>query len=195
MEAAKTAALHDVELAALAAAGDRAAYGELVKRHGPAVRGLLRRMGADASAADDLAQDAFIVGFEQVADFRGEGSFAGWIKRIAARLYLRRMKRDARLLISDQTPDEEDSAALDEPRTASRIDLDAALKGLSTVERLCVSLCYGADLSHSEAAEALNLPLGTVKSHVKRGLDKLRAKLAPAGKSGADAESTRLSHG
>jgi RNA polymerase sigma-70 factor (ECF subfamily) len=195
MEAARTAALHDVELAALAAASDRAAYGELVKRHGPAVRGLLRRMGADPSAADDLAQDAFIVGFEQVADFRGEGSFAGWIKRIAARLYLRRMKRDAKLLISDQTPDEEDGAALDEPRTASRIDLDAALKGLSTVERLCVSLCYGADLSHSEAAEALNLPLGTVKSHVKRGLDKLRAKLAPAGTSGAEPESTRLSHG
>jgi RNA polymerase sigma-70 factor (ECF subfamily) len=193
MEGAK-AALHDVELAALAAAGDRAAYGELVRRHGSAVRGLLRRMGADAAAADDLAQDAFIVGFEQVADFRGEGAFAGWIKRIAARLYLRRMKRDALLLLTDQTPDEGDPDALDQPRAANRLDLDAALKGLSPVERLCVSLCYGADLSHSEAAEALNLPLGTVKSHVKRGLDKLRAKLAPAGEPD-DKASTRLGHG
>jgi RNA polymerase sigma factor (sigma-70 family) len=193
MDLAKPAALHDVELAALAAASDRAAYGELVRRHGSAVRALLRRMGAEAATADDLAQDAFIVGFEQVADFRGEGAFAGWIKRIAARLYLRRMKRDARLLVTDQTPDEDDPAALDEPRTASRLDLDAALKLLSPVERLCVSLCYGADLSHSEAAEALNLPLGTVKSHVKRGLDKLRAKLAPA--SSPDDGSTRRSHG
>jgi RNA polymerase sigma-70 factor (ECF subfamily) len=158
------------------------------------VRGLLRRMGADAAAADDLAQDAFIVGFEQVADFRGEGAFAGWIKRIAARLYLRRMKRDARLLLTDHTPDEGDPGALDQPRAASRLDLDAALKGLSPVERLCVSLCYGADLSHSEAAEALNLPLGTVKSHVKRGLDKLRAKLAPAA-GPEDKASTRLGHG
>jgi RNA polymerase sigma-70 factor (ECF subfamily) len=44
---------------------------------------------------------------------------------------------------------------------------------------MCVSLCYGAGLSHAEAAAALNTPLGTVKSHVKRGLDKLRARLAP----------------
>ncbi|MBN9320489.1 MAG: sigma-70 family RNA polymerase sigma factor [Caulobacterales bacterium] len=190
MGAVKTAALHDVELAALAAAGDRAAYGELVRRHGPAVRGLVRRMGADSSAADDVAQDAFILGFEQVAEFRGEGAFAGWIKRIAARLYLRRMKKDARLFLTDQTPDEEDHSALDEPRTASRMDLDTALKALSGVERLCVSLCYGGDLSHSEAAEALNLPLGTVKSHVKRGLDKLRARLAPEAGLGA----TRLGH-
>ncbi len=193
MDLAKPAALHDVELAALAAASDRAAYGELVRRHGSAVRALLRRMGAEAALADDLAQDAFIIGFEQVAEFRGEGAFAGWIKRIAARLYLRRMKKDARLLITDQTSDEDDPDALDEPRTASRLDLDAALKLLSPVERLCVSLCYGADLSHSEAAEALNLPLGTVKSHVKRGLDKLRAKLAPA--SSPDDESKRRGHG
>ena len=56
--------------------------------------------------------------------------------------------------------------------------LDEALKALGPAERLCVSLCYGAGLSHGEAADALNLPLGTVKSHVKRGLDKLRARLA-----------------
>jgi RNA polymerase sigma-70 factor (ECF subfamily) len=59
------------------------------------------------------------------------------------------------------------------------MDLEEALKGLSAAERLCVSMCYGAGLSHAEAADALNLPLGTVKSHVKRGLDKLRARLAP----------------
>jgi RNA polymerase sigma-70 factor (ECF subfamily) len=41
-------------------------------------------------------------------------------------------------------------------------------------------MCFGAGLSHQEAADALNLPLGTVKSHVKRGLDKLRTRLAPS---------------
>lgn len=65
------AGLHDVELAALAAAGDRAAFGELVRRHGPAVRGLLRRMGAEPALADDLAQDAFLAAFEAIAEFRG----------------------------------------------------------------------------------------------------------------------------
>jgi RNA polymerase sigma-70 factor (ECF subfamily) len=170
---------HDVELAAQAAGGDRLAYGELVRRHGSAVRGLLRRMGADSATADDLAQDAFMAGFEQVAEFRGDGTFGAWIKKIAARLYLKRVKREARLIFSDSIePLEEISVKDASGDAASRIDLDEALKSLSRGERLCVSLCYGADWSHSEAAEALNIPIGTVKSHVKRGLDKLRAKLA-----------------
>lgn len=170
---------HDVELAAQAAAGDRRAYGELVRRHGSAVRGLLRRLGADSAMADDLAQDAFMTGFEQVAEFRGEGTFGGWIKKIAARLYLKRVRREARLIFSDTIePSEEISTRDASGDAASRIDLDEALKSLSRGERLCVSLCYGADWSHGEAAEALSIPIGTVKSHVKRGLDKLRAKLA-----------------
>jgi RNA polymerase sigma-70 factor (ECF subfamily) len=143
------------------------------------VRGLLRRLGADSATADDLAQDAFITGFEQVAEFRGEGTFAGWIKKIAARLYLKKVKREARLIFSDTVEQVEELGVRDASGdAASRIDLDDALKALSRGERLCVSLCYGADWSHGEAAEALNIPIGTVKSHVKRGLDKLRAKLA-----------------
>jgi RNA polymerase sigma factor (sigma-70 family) len=170
---------HDIELAAKAASGDRQAYGELVRRHGSAVRGLLRRLGADSATADDLAQDAFITGFEQVAEFRGEGTFAGWIKKIAARLYLKKVKREARMIFSDTVEPVEEFGVRDASGdAASRIDLDDALKALSRGERLCVSLCYGADWSHGEAAEALNIPIGTVKSHVKRGLDKLRAKLA-----------------
>ena len=170
---------HDIELAARAAGGDRQAYGELVRRHGSAVRGLLRRLGADSAAADDLAQDAFLTGFEQCAEFRGEGTFGGWIKKLAARLYLKKVKREARLIFSDAVEPVEAIGRTDASGdAASRIDLDEALKALSRGERLCVSLCYGADWSHAEAAEALNIPIGTVKSHVKRGLDKLRARLA-----------------
>ncbi len=180
---------HDVELAALAATGDRAAYGELVRRHGSSVRGLLRRLGADPATADDVAQDAFLVGFEQIAEYRGEGSFGGWIKKTAARLYLRKVKRDSRLIFSDETP--EDPSPVTSASPGDRLDLDEALKGLSRGEQLCVSLCYGADWSHAEAAEALNIPIGTVKSHVKRGLDKLRARLAPS----PDSSARREGHG
>src|SRR5258707_2955692 len=91
------ASLHDVELCAHAATGERRAFGELVRRHGSAVRGVLRRMGAQASEADDVAQDAFLTAFERIAEFRGEGTFAAWVKKIAARLYLRRLQRDKRL--------------------------------------------------------------------------------------------------
>ena len=167
--------LHDVELAALAAAGGRREFGELVRRHGSAVRALLRRMGADPATADDVAQDAFIQAFEKCAEFRGEGAFGAWVKRIAARLYLKRKAKEARYVSETEAPAEEPIHA----DQAGRMDLDEALKGLTEIERLCVSLCHGAGLSHAEIAAALNTPLGTVKSHVKRGLDKLRARLSP----------------
>src|SRR5512146_3519277 len=93
----KFASLHDVELCGLAATGERRAFGELVRRHGSAVRALLRRMGAQPSQADDVAQDAFITAFERIAEFRGEGTFVAWVRRIAARLYLKRMQRERRL--------------------------------------------------------------------------------------------------
>jgi RNA polymerase sigma-70 factor (ECF subfamily) len=173
------ASLHDVELCSYAAAGERRAFGELVRRHGSAVRNLLRRMGAQAAEADDTAQDAFLVAFERIAEFRGEGTFAGWVKRIAARQYLRRLQKQKRLGEFAAAGDEDD-LPVTSGDADGRIDLDEALKSLAPGERLCVSMCYGAGLSHGEAADALNLPLGTVKSHVKRGLEKLRARLAPS---------------
>jgi RNA polymerase sigma-70 factor (ECF subfamily) len=175
---------HDLDLVALSVAGDRRAFGELVRRHGSAVRGLLRRMGADPALADDLAQDAFLAAFEQIAEFRGDGAFQAWVKRIAARLYVKRWRRDARIDLMAEPPEPEQRGAPSESGAANRIDLDEALKTLSPVERVCVSLCYGGGLSHAEAAAALNTPLGTVKSHVKRGLDKLRARMAPEGAGG-----------
>jgi RNA polymerase sigma-70 factor (ECF subfamily) len=174
----RLASAHDLDLVGLAAAGDRSAFGELVRRHGSAVRGLLRRMGAEPAAADDVAQDAFLAAFEQIAKFRGEGAFRAWVSRIAARLYVKRWRKEARTdLLADA--DELDAGPAPGPGADARIDLDDALKSLSPAERVCVSLCYGAGLSHAEAAAALNAPLGTVKSHVKRGLDKLRSRLSP----------------
>src|SRR6188768_825810 len=109
------ASLHDVELAGLSAAGDRRAFGELVRRHGSAVRGLLRRMGADPATADDVAQDAFLAAFERIAEFRGEGAFAGWVKRIAARQYLRRLQREKKLsaIAAEESADEVDGSGGD----------------------------------------------------------------------------------
>ncbi len=172
---------HDVELAAQAAAGGRREYGELVRRHGSAVRGLLRRMGATPSLSDDVAQDAFLQGFQRCAEFRGQGTFAGWIKKIAARLYLKRVAKEARYVAEIEIEADQADVVVDR---GGLMDLDEALKTLSETERVCVSLCHGAGMSHPEIAAAMNLPLGTVKSHVKRGLDKLRARLQPEHGSG-----------
>jgi len=168
------ASLGDLDLASLTAAGDQAAFGALMRRHGPLVRGLVRRMGAQGSTADDIAQDAFIAAYTGIGNYRGEGSFGGWVCRIAGRMYVRKARHELRYQLTDQ-PIETGEAAGPEPGLL--MDLDAALKTLSAAERVCVSLCSGAGYSHPEAAELLHIPLGTVKSHVKRGLDKLRQRL------------------
>jgi RNA polymerase sigma-70 factor (ECF subfamily) len=169
----------DAELAALAGVGETGAFDVLVRRHGPVVRALLRRMGAQDALADDLAQEAFIAAFRRIASYRGEGSFAGWLKQIAARLYVRRWRAEARYIDLDAAPEEGEEAPGD-----LRLDLDAALAVLSPAERMCVSMCSGAGFSHSEAGALLQMPAGTVKSHVKRGLDKLRRSLETGETSG-----------
>ena len=167
------ASSHDVELAAFTASGDRAAFGELVRRHGSAVRGLLRRMGAEPGLADDLARDAFLAAFEQISEFRGEGAFQAWVRRIAARLFAKRQRRDGGLDLSIEA-----GAAEPCPAPDGTADLDRALTSLGAAERLCVSFCYGAGLSHAETAELMTLSGPVVKSHIRRGLDRLRPRLA-----------------
>ena len=90
--------------------------------------------------------------------------------------------RDRRLALLAQMPEPEAADANQgDGAAAGRMDLDAALKHLSPAERACVTLCYGGGLSHAEAAEALNVPLGTLKSHIKRGLERLKDRMSPQG--------------
>jgi len=180
--AARLALLPDADLAGLSAGGDRAAYGELARRHARFVRDLMRRMGADAALADDLTQEAFISALHSLPGYRLEAPFSAWIRTGAARLYLKRKAQDARTVVM---ADPVDVAAPDDApglTPDARMDLDAALRTLSAGERTCVTLCHGAGLTGQEIAETLGVPLGTVKSHVTRGLEKLRRKLNVVGK-------------
>ena len=163
----------DRVLAELATGGDRAAYGELVRRSLPAVRSLIRRMGAQPALADDVSQDAFIAALRSIATYRGESSFAAWVMRIAARIYLRRCRGDARWVTLAEPPPELAGAR----NEGAALDLDRALAQLSPAEQLCISLCHGAGFTHAELAHELALPLGTVKSHVLRGTRRLRRLL------------------
>jgi RNA polymerase sigma-70 factor (ECF subfamily) len=96
--------------------------------------------------------------------------------RIAARLYLREIRRNARLQFTAEPLDVEMPQELAMSQ-GTRIDLDKALLDLSPTERLCVSLCHGAGYTHEEIAAALEMPVGTSKSHVSRGLRKLRRRM------------------
>lgn len=166
----------DVDLVRLCQAADRRAFAELVRRHGPGVRTHLRRMGAQGADADDMAQEAFIAAYEHLAEYRFDGPFSAWLKRIASRRYLKKVRKDARYVLSDDMSAYEPEAPAESGFKAH--NLDAALKRLKPVEQVCVTLNFSGDLSHQDIADELKIPLGTVKSHIRRALDQLKSALA-----------------
>jgi RNA polymerase sigma-70 factor (ECF subfamily) len=161
---------------------DRAAFGELVRRHQSQVRTVLRRLTrGDTALADDLAQETFILAWRNLRKFRFEARFSTWLYRIAFNAWQSeaRRKRELLLDLDDESPAPGTDAFTEMPDIASRMDLERAMEILSEGERAAITACYYADLSHEEAALALGLPLGTIKTHVLRAKVKLRARLEP----------------
>lgn len=160
---------------------DRAAFTELVHRHQSQVRIVLRRLTrGDAGLADDLAQETFVLAWRNIRHFRFEARFSTWIYRIAINAWRSEARRKRELpleLDADELPVE--AGLVEEmPDVVSRVDLERAMATLSEGERAAIAACYYADLSHEEAAQALGIPVGTVKTHVLRGKAKLKARLA-----------------
>lgn len=166
----------DQALVALALAGQTSAFELLVRRHQLAVRRWLRRLGNDAALADDAAQDAFVHAWRQLAAFRGEGSFRSWLYRIAYCQFLQALRsRRSRQALQERLQHEEDG----EPLVAdchAKPDLERLLAILGLEERACLLLSYGEGYSHAEIGDLLDLPLGTVKSHLRRGVLRIRER-------------------
>jgi RNA polymerase sigma-70 factor (ECF subfamily) len=156
---------------------DRAAFGELVRRHQGAVRGFLRRMqGTSGDFAEDLAQETFLKAHRALAEFRGEGSLVAWLCAIAAnelRAEWRRRKRRAEFLAESEPGSPADAAVGDDR------DLARALAELPETQRAALVLCFEHGLTHEEAASVMRCPVGTLKSHVARGKQRLRQFLEP----------------
>ena len=173
----------DAELIARAVVGDdRHAFAELVRRHQSAVRACLRRLTAGNHAlADDLSQETFVLAWRNLKNFRFEARFSTWIYRIAFNAWQSeaRKRREVSLDLDDDVLADDEGSNFEMPDVAARIDLERAMEALSDGERAAIGACYYADLSHEEAAAALGMPLGTVKTHVLRAKAKLRARLAP----------------
>jgi RNA polymerase sigma-70 factor, ECF subfamily len=160
---------------------DRAAYAELVRRHQSQVRTVLRRLArGDQGLADDLAQETFIRAWRSIGKFRFEARFSTWLYRIAFNAWQSeaRKRHEVLLELDDDVPLAAAESFEEMPDVASRVDLERAMATLSDGERAAIGACYYADLSHEEAAQALGIPVGTVKTHVLRAKAKLRARLA-----------------
>ena len=159
-------------IAALAKLGDHDAFGELVRRRQSIVRATLRRYCGNAALADDLAQTAFLNAWRNIKKLKDPRKFAGWLKRIVLNTWLKELKKTKAI---DEPPAVAAEAASDDP--VSRIDLDRALDTLSKRARLCVVLAHYDGLSHQAIADRTGIPLGTVKSDVRRGLIELKSRL------------------
>ena len=163
-------------LARKAVAGDAAAFGVLVRLHQGRLRGFLLRMTkGNAALADDLAQETFLEAFRKIGQY-GTGSFFGWLCAIAYSRFLMEARK-RRLEPLDETDEMSDDAPDPENASLARVDLERAMQRLMPAQRAALTLCFALGMSHEEAAAALDMPLGTLKSHVSRGRGKLASLL------------------
>jgi RNA polymerase sigma-70 factor (ECF subfamily) len=168
---------------------DRHAFSELVRRYQSGVRATLRRLTAGNHAlADDLAQETFLSAYRNLRSFRQEARFSTWLYRIATNAFLAEARKRHEELLGDRdgelADDDDDgppgaTTGGDHARgTALHVDMERALAALYAAERAAIVQCYHNDLSHEEAAYVLGCPVGTVKTHILRGKQKLKARLA-----------------
>lgn len=168
--------------------GERAAFEEWLDRDGPRVRALCLRMGASLHEADDLTQEIWIAAFQNVAGFRGDALLSTWLYRLAINHCLKWRERQGRsVVLADEDAETLDVPTLDEktlpPRRLEQRELRAqvqgALDGLSDAHRSVVVLHEMHGLSYAQCAQALQIPIGTVKSRLSNAFARLRRDLGP----------------
>jgi len=171
----------DEALVARIAAGDRAAFAVFFQRYASRVKGYLLRLGARSAMAEDLAQDAMVAVWRRAASFDPTKAKAStWMFVIARNAWIDRLRREktelaynSGLIVSEESDEELPDEAVLRVRTEEQ--MQAALALLSEEQRQVVQLSFFEDRPHSEIAERLALPLGTVKSRLRLAVSKLRA--------------------
>lgn len=161
---------------------DQNAFGELMRRYQSPVRAFLARMTrGDAHFSDDLAQETFLKAWQKLRTFRGDAKFSTWLFGIAFNEFRGacRKRKEVFLEDIDEASDATENFAPD-VNPHLKMDLTEALDLLTSMERASIVLCCQNGLSHDEAAQVLECPLGTVKTNVLRGKEKLRRRLALA---------------
>jgi RNA polymerase sigma-70 factor, ECF subfamily len=166
----------------VAANGDVDAFRALFRTYAPRVKSYMLRQGADSATAEELSQETLLTVWRKAALYSGEkGSPTTWIFTIARNLRIDRLRREvawqplpedaAEQASSEPTPDEE----LSERERGERVR--AVMAELPPEQTEVITLAFIQGLSHSEIAARLGLPLGTVKSRMRLGYQKIRDAL------------------
>jgi RNA polymerase sigma-70 factor (ECF subfamily) len=176
--------VEDLGLVDAVLGGDRDAFRALVEREQVAVyRACLRILGRPHDA-EDVAQESFLMAYRSLGSYRGDGPLGGWLMRIATRQAFRRLgqRREASELPTELPAElPAGSPGADPVATALSGERQRAVR-LAVVElgepyREVVALRFFGEMSLEEIARATGRPLGTVKTHLRRGLERLRPLL------------------
>jgi RNA polymerase sigma factor (sigma-70 family) len=169
------------DLVIRARAGDRDAFSQLVARSMGRLTAVARMILRDEYAAQDAVQDAFIQAWRSLPGLREPDKFEAWTRRLLVRACFKAGRRDRRVGVGVV---EIRLTAADEPATAGgeralviHDQLERGLARLSAEQRAIVVLVYYLDLPLTEAAQAMNVPLGTAKSRLNRATHALRAAI------------------
>ncbi len=166
----------------VASAGDREAFNSLFAFFAPRIKGYLMRIGTAADLAEDLAQEAMLKVWRKARLFDpSKASASTWIFTIARNLRIDAARRAAKPALDAEdpafTPDEEPQADIMMERRDRDAKIRAAFQSLPPAQYEVVRLHFIEDAPHSEIAERLNLPLGTVKSRLRLAFEKIRKEL------------------
>lgn len=173
----KHAALSDMELVELALT-DLEAFGELVRRHQDFVYGAALRIVRNPVMAQDLAQEAFVRAHRALPGFRGQAQVRSWLYRIATNLALNAVSR-RREYPTDSLPDRpaRRDPATDTETSALRRELETAIGELPDKLKEPLVLREYEGLSYQDIADALELPINTVRTRILRGRRALRERM------------------
>ena len=173
----------DEELLAAHVRGDRQAFGELVARHERRVYGLCLRMLGNRQDAEDATQEAFLAALRRAASFRHEAAFSTWLFRIAVNAATDQARRRGRARAVPLEPGQiaEVGPSGGDPGGAvpTALAVQAALRRVPEDFRAALILCDLYGFPHAQAAEILEVPVGTVKSRLFRGRLALGEQLGP----------------
>lgn len=147
---------------------DQHAFTEIVKACQSDLRGYCRRLTAgDHALADDIAQESLITAYQQLGKLNNINAFKSWLYRIAYRNFINQIAKN-----KEQVQDTLPEIAITDNNENEHLVMQL-MQYLSEDQRAVITLNMTLGYGHEEIASILNMPLGTVKSHCKRGKDKL----------------------